>query len=126
MLICGGALARPSAQRTTDLFSAEDKTSSTVLPSQASSKSAPEEFPVNPHQEDINERSASADLPKESDQVELSANDSPAQAPAGPAEKDATPPKTKPLPRVNAVAREVRVKVTGARVVSAERELFVE
>ena len=40
----------------------------------------------------------------------------------------AAPLKTKPLPKVNALAREIRVKVTGARVgnFSEERDLFAE
>ncbi len=108
------------------MSSAEDKTSSTVLSSKASSNSAPEEFPVNPHQEDRNEHGSSAPLPKGPNQIELSASNSPEQAPAEPGEDAGTPLKTKPLPKVSAIAREVRVKVTGARVISGERELFTE
>jgi len=120
------ALACPGAQRTTDLSSAEDRTSSTVLPSQASSNSAPEEFAVDPHQENRNEHCSSAPAPEESKQVGLNANDSPAQAPEETTEDAATPLKTKPLPKVNAVAREVPVKITGARVIAGERDLFAE
>jgi periplasmic protein TonB len=108
------------------LSSAEDRTSSTVLSSKASSNSAPEEFPVNPHQEDGNEHGSSVPLPEGPNQIELSASDSPEQTSAEPGEDAATPLKTKPLPKVNAVAREVRVKVTGARVVAGERDLFAE
>ena len=45
-----------------------------------------------------------------------------------PDEEAALPLKTKPLPKVNALAREIRVKVTGARAgnVSEERDLFAE
>ena len=64
----------------------------------------------------------------ESPQFELKTNTSPAQSPEDPGDDVEVPPKTKPLPRVNAAAREVRVRVTGARVgsVSGERELFSE
>lgn len=116
----------PSAQRKTDLSSAEDRTSSTVLSSKVSSNSAPEEFPVNPHQEEKSEHGSSAPLPERPNPIELSASGSPEQAPTEPGEDAGTPLKTKPLPGVNAVAREVPVKVTGARVVAGERELFTE
>ena len=45
-----------------------------------------------------------------------------------PDEEAALPLKTKPLPKVNALAREIRVKATGARAgnVSEERDLFAE
>lgn len=58
----------------------------------------------------------------------MSVEGSPEQSPPEPGEDAAEPLKTKPLPRVNAVAREVRVKVTGARPVNVtgERELFTE
>src|ERR1051325_588650 len=75
----GVALACPSAQRTTDLSSAEDRTSSPVLPSQPSSNSAPEEFAVDSHQENRNQRGSSAPVSEGSNQVELSASDTPAQ-----------------------------------------------
>jgi periplasmic protein TonB len=97
-----------------------------VLPSPASSNSAPEEFAVDSRQENRNERGSSAPVSEGSNQVELSASDTPAQASEETTEDAATPLKTKPLPKVNAVAREVPVKVTGARVVAGERDLFAE
>jgi TonB family protein len=108
----------------TDLSSAEDKTSSTVLPSQASSNSSQEEFTVGPHQGDT----AGQGSPSEgASQTEANAGSSPAPSVAEPDEQ-AAPLKTKPLPKVNAVARAIRVRVTGARVgnVPEERDLFAE
>jgi TonB family protein len=60
--------------------------------------------------------------------IELSESASPEDPPTEPGEDAASPLKTKPLPRVNAVAQEVRVVATGARSgnVSGERELFTE
>ena len=114
------------------MSSAEDKASSTVLPSQGTSNSAPQEFPVDARQEHApehaNEHSSSAPPAGESPQVELKTNTSPAPSPEDPGDDVDVPLKTKPLPRVNAAAREVRVRVSGARVgsVSGERELFSE
>ena len=117
------AFARPSAQRTTDLSSAEDRTSSTVWPSPAASNSSLEELPVGSHQEDGNERTPSSSV-----LAAAKTAGSTNQAPAQPDEQAAAPLKTKPLPKVNALAREIRVKATGARVgnVSEERDLFAE
>lgn len=108
------------------MSSAGDKTTSTVLPSQGSSNSAPEEFSVEAHPID-NNKHGSAPLP-EARPIELEANDSREQSPTEPGEDEATPLRTKPLPNVNAVAREVPVKVTGAKAGSAseERDLFAE
>jgi TonB family protein len=105
------------------LSSAEDKTSSTVLPSQGSSNSAHEEFPEDARQEPANEGSSSS-----ANGAELKATDSPSQSPEEPGDDVEIPLKTKPLPKVNAAAREIRMKVTGTRVGSAfiERELFTE
>jgi hypothetical protein len=110
------------------LSSAEDRTSSTVLPPTGSSNSAPEEFPVNPHQGDKSEHASAAPLPEAPNQIELKVGGSPEQSPVEPGEDAVAPLKTKPLPKVNAIAREVRVRVTGARAgdVSGERELFSE
>ena len=60
--------------------------------------------------------------------IELKTNDSPGPSPAEPGEDEAAPLRTKPLPKVNAVAREVPVRVTGAKAGSAseERDLFSE
>ena len=114
------------------MSSAEDKASSTVLPSQGTSNSAPEEFPVHARQEHApehaNERSSSAAPAGESPQVNLKTNALPEQSSEGPRDDTGIPLKTKPLPKMNAAAREIRVKVTGTRVGSAfiERELFTE
>ena len=107
------------------MSSAEDKTSSTVLPSQGSSNSAPEEFPVDSQQEHA---SSSATPAGEPPQVELKTNASPQQSPEEPGDDTGIPLKTKPLPRVNAIAREVQVRVTGAKAgsVPEERDLFSE
>lgn len=107
------------------MSSAEDKASSTVLPPTGSSNSAPEEFSVDPHQEHGSENGSSSRLPEGSEKIELKTTGSP----AGPPPEDAAIPlKTKPFARVNAVAREVRVKVTGAKagIASEERDLFAE
>lgn len=116
----------PGAKRTTDLSSAGDKTTSTVLPSQGSSNSAPEEFSVEAHPIDKDEHSSAAS--PEPNPIELKTNDSPEQSPTEPGEDEATPLRTKPLPKVNTVAREVPVKVTGAKAggASEERDLFAE
>lgn len=93
-----------------------------MLPSQAASNSSLEEFPVDSHQEDINERGCSSEVATKT-----------AKRTSGPTslasdEEAALPLKTKPLPKVNALAREIRVKVTGARAgnTSGERDLFAE
>jgi len=59
--------------------------------------------------------------------VETNASPSPEEPSPEPVEDEA-PLSTKPLPRVNAVAHEVRVKATGARPgeLAGERELFTE
>ena len=109
------------------MSSAEDKSSSTLLPSQGTSTSAPEEAPLNASQEHANEPSSPA--PTAGDpQVQLKTNTSHEQSSEEPGDKTGILLKTKPLPKVNAAAREVRVKVTGARFggVSGERELFTE
>ena len=107
------------------MSSAEDRTSSTVLPSQAASNSSPEEFPADSHQEDTNERGCSSEVTAKSAKK---TGGSTRQAPVARDEEAAVPLKTKPLPKVNALAREIRVKVTGARAgnVSEERDLFAE
>jgi protein TonB len=58
----------------------------------------------------------------------LKGNASSAQSSEDAGDDTGIPLKTKPLPKVNAAAREVRVRVTGARAgsVSGERELFSE
>ena len=92
-----------------------------MLPSQAGSDSSPGEFPVDLHEQDTNERGSSSEVTKKT-------SGSTSQAPLAPDEEAAVALKTKPLPRVNALAREIRVKVTGARAgnVSEERDLFAE
>lgn len=104
------------------MSSAEDRTSSTVLPSQAASNSSPEDFPVDSRQEDINERGSSSEV---TTKIEKRTSGPTSLAPD---EEAAVPLKTKPLPKVNALAREIRVRVTGARAgnVSEERDLFAE
>lgn len=110
------------------MSSAEDKASSTVLPSQGSSNSAPDEFPVNARQEPANEGSSSSPSGGEPTQLELKTHTSPTQSAEEPGDDAGIPLRTKPLPKVNAAARDIRVKVTGTRVGSAfiERELFTE
>jgi periplasmic protein TonB len=124
----GGVVSRPDAQGTKNLSSAEDTTSSTVSPPAGSSSSAPEEFPVKPHEEGIDKQGSGASPPEGENHIELSSGVSPEAPPTEPGEDAANPPKTKPLPRVAAIAREVQVKATGARAgnVSGERELFTE
>ena len=94
-----------------------------MLPSQAASNSSLEEFPFDSQQEDRDERSSSAVPSKTATQTTGSMNRA-----SEPDEKAALPLKTKPLPKVNALAREIRVKVTGARAgnFSEERDLFAE
>ena len=108
------------------MSSAEDRTSSSVLPSQAASNSPPEEFSVDSDQEDRNGRGSLSGVP---DKAASKTSGWPNQAPGEPEEAAAAAPlRTKPLPKVNALAREIRVKVTGARAgnVSEERDLFAE
>lgn len=89
---------------------------------------------MDARQEHANDGSSSSPVPAgESSQVERKAEASPAQSSPDqssedPADDPGIPLKTKPLPKVNAAAREVPVRVTGARVggVSGERELFSE
>lgn len=108
------------------MSSAGDKTTSTVLPSPGSSNSAPEEFSVEAHPIDKDEHGPAPS--PEARPIELKTNDSPEQSPADPGEDAGAPLRTKPLPKVNAVAREVPVKVTGAKAggPSEERDLFAE
>jgi periplasmic protein TonB len=97
-----------------------------VLPSQAASNSPPEEFSVDSDQEDRNGRGSLSGV---ADKTASKTNGSPNQAPVELEEEAAAAPlRTKPLPKVNAQAREIRVKVTGARAgnVSEERDLFAE
>ena len=86
----------------------------TTASSPGSSNSAPEEFPVESVRSEKEEKPAT-----------LSALPEPA---AEPDEDSTSPPKTKPLPKGNAVAYQARIKVTGARAgsTSTERELFTE
>lgn len=95
------------------MSSAEDKISLTVPPSAGSSTSAQEEFSVEPHPAAGNEQNSPPP---------------PLDPPIEPEEDAGKPPRTKPLPKVNAVAHEVRIRVTGARAGndSPERELFSE
>ncbi len=108
------------------MSSAEDKASSTVLPSDGPSSSAPEEFPVEAHPIAKDERGPAP--PDEAHPIDVKASDSPEPSPAEPEEDEAAPLRTKPLPKVNAIAREVPVKVTGAKagIASEERDLFAE
>jgi periplasmic protein TonB len=110
------------------LSSAEDRASSTVLPPQGSSNSTPEEFAVEAHQDSRDEPDASHSATSAPHPGDLQARDSSQPSPESPGEDAAAPLKTKPLPKVNAVAREIRVKVTGARAggASEERDLFAE
>lgn len=85
----------------------------------------PEEFSVEAHPVDKDERGS---VPSPEDpHFEVKAN-SAEQSPAEPVDDQGAPLKTKPLPRVNAVAREVQVRVTGAKAgsVPEERDLFSE
>ena len=110
------------------MSSAEDKTSSTVLPSNGSSDSAPEEFPVEAHANNKDEHGPAPPLEAPSIEVKANGSSDPTPAPPEPGEDQAAPLKTKPLPKVNAVAREVPVRVTGAKagIASEERDLFSE
>ena len=94
-----------------------------MLPSQAASNSSLEEFPADSHQEDGDEQSSEV-LSTTATKTSGSTNRTPVERD----EEAAAPLKTKPLPKVNALAREIRVKVTGARAgnVSEERDLFAE
>lgn len=96
-----------------------------MLPSQAASNSSPEEFPVDLHEEDTNGRGSSSEI---TTRTAKEPSGSASEAIVAPDGEAAAPLKTKPLPKVNALAREIRVKVTGARVgnVSEERDLFAE
>ena len=97
-----------------------------MLPPRGDSGSAPEEFSVEAHK-GANEQSSSGPRADETSAIQLESTDSPKESSEEP-EEDAAPRKTKPLPKVNAVAREVRIKVTGARAggASEERDLFAE
>jgi TonB family protein len=108
------------------LSSAEDKASPTILPSQESSNSASEEFSVEAQATDKQEHGFAPS--SEERPIELQASDSPEPSSAEPGEGEAAPLRTKPLPKVNAIAREVPVKVTGAKagIASEERDLFAE
>lgn len=88
-----------------------------MLPSEAASNSSPQKFPVDAHQED-----------EPTTKTAEKTSGPTGQAHVAPDEEAAVPLKTKPLPKVNALAREIRVKVTGARAgnVSEERDLFAE
>ena len=83
---------------------------------------------MDARQEAANEGVSSSPSGGEPAPLELKNDPSPAQSPEEPGEGADISLKTKPLPKVNAAAREVRVRVTGARVgaVSGERELFSE
>lgn len=83
---------------------------------------------MDARQDHANEQRSSAPAAREPEQVESKADSSPAPFQEEPGDHARIPLKTKPLPEVNAAAREVCVKVTGARVgaVSGERELFTE
>ncbi len=110
------------------MSSAEDTSPLTASPSASPSTSAPEEFPVEPVQDKGNDLGSSASLPAEPAAGGTIASDSPDAPVLEPAEEEAGALSTKPLPKVNAVAHEVRVKVTGARPGKdpGERELFSE
>ena len=75
-----------------------------------------------------NEHSSSAPLSGEPSQVELKAEAAPEKALEDPGDDAGIPLKTKPLPGANAIAREVPVRVTGAKAgsPSEERDLFSE
>lgn len=108
--------------------SPEDIKALTVSSPASPSSSAPEEFRVEPHQDQGNESSSAAPLPSQSVPVEIRTTTSPENPSTEPSEDGTVELNTKPLPKVNAVAREVRVKATGARPgdVAGERELFTE
>ena len=83
---------------------------------------------MDARQELANEGSSSSPSDREPAQVELKTLTSPTPSPEEQGDETGIPLKTKPLPKVNAAAREIRMKVTGTRVGSAfiERELFTE
>jgi TonB family protein len=99
----------------------------TASHSASPSSSAPEEFPVEPKQVEGNEPGSSDSIPLSAVAVETNASPSPEEPSREPGEDEA-PLSTKPLPKVNAVAHEVRVKATGARPgeLAGDRELFTE
>src|SRR5579864_4846116 len=86
-----------SPRRTKDnnLSSAEDITSSAVSPPAGSSNSAPEEFPVEPHEEESGKQVSSASLPGGANQIDASSETSAQDPPAEPGEDAASPLKTK-------------------------------
>lgn len=109
------------------MSSAEDSKSLTVSPEASSSSSTPE-FPVEPHKDAGDEPSSTASLPTPPVPVEISTAPPPDEPSIEPGEDETPALATKPLPKVNAVAREVHVKATGARpgIVAVDRELFTE
>lgn len=112
------------------MSSAEDTTPLTASPS-ANGTSATEEFRVEPGPDTASASASSSSASSSSSDSGSHAQTTPPpseQTPDEPAEGAVPEPKTKPLPKVNAVAHEVRVKVTGARPGSnpVERELFAE
>ena len=100
----------------------------TVSRSASPSSSAPEEFSVEPKQAEGNEPDTSASIPVHPTSGEINASASPEEPPLEPGEDAAGTLNTKPLPKANAVAHEVRVRATGARPGSfaGERGLFTE
>jgi len=110
------------------LSSAEDVTSSPASPRTESSDSGPEEFRVEPHSGESGDQHSASSPPQDAPPVEL-VDSAPSEQPdAAPEEDNAAEPKRKPLPKVTAIAKEVRVRATGARpgTVLGERELFTE
>ena len=83
---------------------------------------------MDARQEPANEGGSSSPSGGDPIEVESKTDPSPAPSPEEQGDETGIPLKTKPLPKVNAAAREIRVKVTGTRVGSAfiERELFTE
>ena len=83
---------------------------------------------MDARQEPANERSSSSPSGGDAIEVDSKTHPSPAESPQEPGDDAGVPLKTKPLPKVNAAVREIRMKVTGTRVGSAfiERELFTE
>ena len=126
----------PGAQGSTDLSASEEQTSSTVSPRAESSKSAPEEFSVEPHPPGTAAEASTQAHPPDSPPLELVDPAPPEQPPQQleappeqePPEQDIPQLKRKPLPKVNAIAREVHLKATGARhgAGAGIRELFTE
>jgi hypothetical protein len=100
-----GPCRMPWRTKDDELSSAEDKTSSTILPSQESSNSATEEFSVEAHATDKQEHGSAPS--SEARPIDVKASESQEPSPAEPGEDEAAPLKTKPLPKVNAIAREV-------------------